>query len=253
MLRFLVEERGDVSDDNPLTRYELALTAVASGTPADPYEWRLPPGRHGLPREYVLSNQRQRILSAVVHTVANGGYAGYTVQRLLRQAGVSRRTFYNLFEDRDDAFLQMYDVSANCLLERTEAAWLRAGDDPDGSDRTAALRRCLGALLDSLAGQPVLARVCFIDVLSAGPAGIEHRERHLRRFTAPLRQAIAEHSGNELAPLIVDGRAGAIYELIYSRIAQGRTDELPNLLDDLYAFCLMPFRHNLPEPAPAQE
>ncbi len=137
----------------------------------------------------------------------------------------------------------MYDASADCLLTRIEAAWERTAEDPDDGDRTLQLRRCLGVLLESVASQPVLAKVCFVEVLSAGAAAIERRDRYLRRFAEPLRQAIAEHSGSEPSPLMVDALTGAIYETIFSRVAQDKADELPHLLDDLCGFSLMLFRY----------
>src|ERR1019366_337626 len=83
-----------------------------------PRELQLPSGRHGLPRSFVVDNQRERIINAMVATVATYGYGGASVQRVAGRAGVSRRTFYEQFTGREDVYLQTYDAAANCLLPR---------------------------------------------------------------------------------------------------------------------------------------
>jgi AcrR family transcriptional regulator len=157
---------------------------------------------------------------------------------------VSRRTFYEQFTSREDAYLQTLDSAADCLLERVGAAW----EEPvDGSTQ---LRLCLQALLEAIAGEPELARVCIVDVLSVGPQALEHRERHMRSFAALLEKGALEHNGAPPPPLATDGLTAAIYDVIYKRLAQGHTRELPDLLDDLHSFCLMLFQY-APVPSPA--
>ncbi len=210
--------------------------------PGSPRELQLPSGRHGLPRSFVVDNQRERIVTAMVATIATYGYGGMSVQRIAGRAGVSRRTFYEQFAGREDLYLQTYDAAANCLLARAGAAW------EDASGGAARLRLCLQATLESIAAAPQLARICIVDVLSVGPPALEHRERHMRGFAALLEKGAREHGG-EPSPLATDGLAAAIHDVIYKRVAQGQVEELPDLLDDLHSFCLMLLRHS-PAPAP---
>src|SRR4051794_25512564 len=84
---------------------------------------QLPPGRHGLPRSFVAKNQRDRILAAVGDVVSFSGYAGLNVEDVVHAAGVSRRTFYDHFASKEDAFLAAYDAVAGQLIERVAGAY----------------------------------------------------------------------------------------------------------------------------------
>jgi AcrR family transcriptional regulator len=199
---------------------------------------QLPSGRHGLPRDFVVSNQRERIMNALVATIATYGFGGSSVELIAKRAGVSRRTFYEQFADREDAYLRTYDTTAGCLLERLDAAW---AEPVDGVEQ---LRLWLRTLLESIADEPRLARVCMVDVLSVGPRALEHRDRHMHSFAVPLEKAAAEHNGAPPPPLATDGLVAAIYDAIYKRVAQEHTEDLPDLLDDMHSFCLMLFQYS---------
>jgi AcrR family transcriptional regulator len=203
-----------------------------------PHEVQLPSGRHGLSREFVADNQRERIIKALVATIVSYGYSGCSVEQIAKRAGVSRRTFYEQFAGKEDAYLQAYDQFAGCLLARVDAAWEQ---DIDGA---AQLHLWLETLLESVAGEPHLARVFIADVLSAGPQALERREVHMHDFAIPLERAATAHNGAPPPPLATDGLVAAIYDILYKRVAQDRTEELPDLLDDLHSFCLMVFQYS---------
>jgi AcrR family transcriptional regulator len=63
----------------------------------------LPPGRHGLPREFVEENQRQRILNGMARAVCLHGYASCPIAAIVQEARVSRRTFYEHFDGKEAA------------------------------------------------------------------------------------------------------------------------------------------------------
>ncbi|MGD1059617.1 MAG: TetR/AcrR family transcriptional regulator [Solirubrobacteraceae bacterium] len=209
-----------------------------------PEEQQLRSGRHGLAREAVVSNQRERIMKALVATIATYGFDGSTVERIAKRAGVSRRTFYEQFTDREDAYLYTYDTAAGRLLQRVNEAWAQ---NADGAEQ---LRLWLRALLECLTEEAQLARVCIVDVLSAGPRALEHRERHMHNFAVPLEEAAIEHNGAPAPALAADGLVAAIYDAIYKLLVQDRSDELGDLLEDLHSFCLMLFQYS-PSPTPA--
>jgi AcrR family transcriptional regulator len=202
-----------------------------------PHELQLPSGRHGLSREFVVDNQRERIIKALVATIVSYGYSGCSVEQVAKRAGVSRRTFYEQFDGKEDAYLQAYEQVAACLLARLDAAWEQ---DIGGA---AQLHLWLETLLESVAGEPPLARGVNSDVLAAGPQALEHRERHMHDLAAPLERAATAHNGAPPPPLATDGLVAAIYDILYKRVAQDRTEELPDLLDDLHSFCLMVFQY----------
>src|SRR5262245_64691719 len=76
----------------------------------------LPTGRHGLPRSFVIQNQTERILAAVADVTSAASYAEMTVEDIIVTAGVSRRTFYEHFKNKEDAFLAAYDEATGRLL-----------------------------------------------------------------------------------------------------------------------------------------
>ena len=98
--------------------------AVALLTRAD---GRFPAGVRTLPAELVKAVQRERLLAAMIDAVTDTGYNTLTVQNVLTRAGISRPTFYEQFEDKEDCFLAAFDASAGRMRERIEAAVADAG------------------------------------------------------------------------------------------------------------------------------
>jgi AcrR family transcriptional regulator len=208
--------------------------------PSAPRALQLPSGRHGLSREFVATHQRERILVAFAESVASHGYAGSSVERVAARAGVSRRTFYEQFSGKEDAYLQLYEALSRPLIARVTAA----GGDGAGDWS----RRCLHALLAYVAGEPLFARLCVVDVLGAGEAAIAARDTCVRTFADLLaRLASAGDARRPLAPLAAEGLVGAIHDVIYNRVAQDQAAGLPDLLDDLHSFCLSVL--NAPRPS----
>src|SRR3954447_24211790 len=78
----------------------------------------LPIGRHSLSREDVLASQRGRLLDAMAEAVAQHGYGATTVAHVVALAGVSRKTFYEHFADKEDCFLALYDAGIAYVLGR---------------------------------------------------------------------------------------------------------------------------------------
>jgi AcrR family transcriptional regulator len=199
--------------------------------PSAPHALQLPSGRHGLSPEFVSAQQRERILLAFAESVAGHGYASSSVERVAARAGVSRRTFYEQFRGKEDAYLQLYEELTGALIARVTAA----GGDGEGDWP----RRCLRALLAAVATEPLFAHVCVVDVLGAGPGAIAARDRCLRTFAGLLNTlASADGARRPLAPLAAEGLVGAIYDVMYNRVAQDQAAGLPDLLDDLHSFCL---------------
>src|ERR1700753_1712863 len=70
----------------------------------------LPRGRHGLPHAFIVTNQRERLLSAIAIACTTKSYPTVTIKDITDGARVSRRTFYDLFTDKEDCFLAAYDT-----------------------------------------------------------------------------------------------------------------------------------------------
>ena len=198
---------------------------------------QLPPGRHGLPRSYVAHNQRARILVAVAETVSEGGgYTRMSVEDIVRRAGVSRKTFYEQFANKDEAFLAAFDDGAKLLL-----ASVRSAVD---AEKTFAGRVIagFGTFLAVLAASPAFAHLCIVEVLAAGPEAIERRTRVMAEFAAMIQENAALLPRARRVPaLTADAIVGGIYEAIFRRIAAGEAARLPELLPDVVELALMPY------------
>jgi AcrR family transcriptional regulator len=197
---------------------------------------QLPSGRHGLPREYVVNSQRSRLLAAAVLIAGAEGYAGMTVSAVIAKAGVSRKTFYELFQDREDIFLAAFDQLLRQAVDGARAAY------DEGDSWPQRLRSLLEVALDALAAHPHEASVGFVEVLAAGPRALQRRDAALRAFMQFLSPGY-EAAGAEtpIPQLMPEAIVGAVYEIIYARVLQERTAELPQLLPELMFCALAPF------------
>jgi len=195
---------------------------------------QLPSGRHGLLPGFVAANQRERILSAVAQAIAELGYAEMSVEAIITRAGVSRRTFYEHFRNKEDAFLAAYDAALRAVVRHVRRAYLQ---EPTAQAR---LRAGIGAFLQFLASDPELARMCIVEVLAAGPRALARRNEAMRVFAE-----IIEDNIHDLVPscqrpeLTAETIVGGIHEVVFSRVLAGRTGELPGLAGDLLVAVLM--------------
>jgi AcrR family transcriptional regulator len=197
---------------------------------------QLPPGRHKLSRAYVQTNQRQRIFDAIADVTSLAGYAAMSVEQITGTAGVSRRTFYDAFTSKEDAFLAALDSAIRRLVQSVRRAYRDSDTFPDG------VRNCLAAFLTFLADDPRYADMLIVEVLAAGTEAIERRNEMMRRFADLLRRgAEAEPNGLRPPDLTAETIVGGIYEVVYSRILQGQTSQLPALLPDLAYSMMQPY------------
>ena len=197
---------------------------------------RLPRGRHGLSREEVAAQQRTRILAATVDVVAELGYPETRVVDVIKRAGVSRKTFYEVFDDREDCFLAAYDVALGELYRGTELAY----ESASGERWAERVRVALEAFLGMLAKNPELAKFCIVDVLAAGPRALARRDAAIRQFTGIIDAGRAE-SELDLPGITALSIAGGINELIYSDLLKGAGARLPQRLPEIIYWLTQPF------------
>lgn len=173
-------------------------------------------------------------MAALAESVTEKGYTDLTVEDVIARAGVSRRTFYDQFANKQEAFLAAYDEVSAQLLASIRAAMEPATEFADG------VERALEAFLYYLAAEPAFAHMCIVDVLAAGQAAIERRNRVIRTFMELLDRAAAALP-EKPPPLTSEIVTGAIHGVVYARIADDRTEELPGLLPDLLGAALLPY------------
>jgi AcrR family transcriptional regulator len=199
---------------------------------------RLPPGRHGLPREFVVHNQRERLIAGLAEAIAENGYAGTTIGHITRHAAVSRRTFYEHFSSKDACFVAAYDTVMEELRERIAGAFEEESDWPHS------VRAGIAAMLRFLASETNLARLCMVEALVAGPVVVERYDAAIRNLV-PYFEAGREGRSAEvlarLSPTTEEALVGGMVSLISRRIIAGKTAELETLLPDLVEFTLTPY------------
>ena len=209
----------------------------SEGPPADdraPGLDRLPPGRHGLPRSFVVKNQRDRLTAGIIAAVAEHGYHDATISGIAAAAGVSRRTFYAYFSSKEECFFHTYDVIAGHLLEAAQA---RASQEQTWPSQ---VRARLAAALDCFAANPDLARFYLIAPLRAGER-ISARNRLsvgrvLTVMTAGMPRDVRAPSEAVQSALI-----GGVVGLIVHKVEAGEGERLGELLPDLVELFLAPY------------
>lgn len=196
-------------------------------------KWRLPRGRHGLPRELITRSQRERLLAGVVRATAAKGYGATTVADVLEEAGVGRETFYELFEDKRACALEAQTLLMDELVEHVRAAYMRPGEWPER------VRNGLAATLGWFAADPAAARFLLVEVAAIGT---EYRARFQSGFSRFV--SLMEEGMEDRSPDVAHATSmavGAGMARMHEEIVLGRAAELPALLPDLTYELLVPF------------
>jgi AcrR family transcriptional regulator len=190
-----------------------------------------PQPRNGSDRAGGAEWQRARMLHAITRAVSEKGYAKVTVADVVGLAGVSRRTFYEQFEDIEDCFVAAYEEATATLLGDVEAT-IRGAPAADWRDRFGV---AIAAYLRGLASDPGVARACLVDVLGAGRRAVEARRHVYRRFVAQMRALRhgRRDGRGEIPDVQFHATVGAVGELVEQHIFERGADSLPELTPTL--------------------
>ncbi len=195
---------------------------------------RLPPGRHGLPREFVVENQRGRIAAGMIAVVVERGYQAASVTQVVAAAGVSRRTFYNYYSDKAEAFFDVYaqvtDFICETMVEagKSERAW------------AARVRAELAALLDCFAANLDLVRFCLVAPPAAGGDVMAAYHGFLERLLEILRAGRPKRA-KQPSPAAEYGLVGGLAALIVTTVEDQGAAGLQQLLVELVELVLTPY------------
>lgn len=197
---------------------------------------RLPPGRHGFSREFVARSQRERLLNAVVEVVAEHGYNGATIAKIVTDASVSRRAFYEHFSGKEECFAAAYEVVSVHLRD----SMLAAAEPYEEWPRR--LRAELATLLKAFAADPALARFWLIEPLAAGGEIADLYRASMRALAAILRpEPSDEPPPGSTAHAREQALVGGLTTLIVRRLGAGEPEDLPDLLPDLLELVMTPY------------
>ena len=197
---------------------------------------QLPGGRHGLAPEVVAQSQRERILKGMTIAAGRNGFKDAHITEVVHRAGVSRRTFYEHFKGKEECFAAAYARSMEQLWQLT----LR--DFEVELDWATGVRAGFRAMLAALSRRPEVARVCFVEVLAAGPLAAQQRDEAMRKFVPLFESApSALASMPRIFESLALGRVADLGAVLHREIVAGRTGELPDLLPELTYMMVLPF------------
>jgi AcrR family transcriptional regulator len=177
------------------------------------------------------------MIAAMVDVAAERGLANATVAHVVARSGVSRRTFYEMFNDREDCFLAAFEQAVGLASEYVVAAY-----DPQQKWRDR-LRAGLVALLEYLEDEPDMGRLVVVETLGAGPTVLERRRALLAELTAVVDEGRGEgRSAGALPPLTAEGVIGGVLSVLHGRlIDRKRRGSLLDLTGPLMGMIVLPY------------
>jgi AcrR family transcriptional regulator len=183
--------------------------------------------------------QRSRLLAAAVVSVGELGWAHVTVASIASRARVSRRTFYDLFSDRDDCLLAVCQDTT----ERIAGEIALAIEAKDGLSWRECLRRGLWVVLSFFDREPELARFCVVQSAGGGQRVLEWREALLARLTTVVQDGMPRGNGRgaEVPSLVAEGTVGAVLTIIHRRLSGAGHESLGDLLGPLMSMIVLPY------------
>lgn len=194
---------------------------------------RLTGGAGGMTPERVAQHQKARLEGAMVEAVARHGYAATTLRELVTLAGVSKSTFYEHFENKQDCFLATFDEIVLQLKTRVDNAYSFDGDLRERM--TAGLQAFMNLAVES----PAAASLAAVESLTLGAPGIERREQASLAFEAMLKQAFDESESDQVvSPVTVIAIMAGIRGTVYRCIRRGEPERLPDLVEVLVDWAL---------------
>ena len=174
------------------------------------------------------AEHRTRLLEGMARAVAAKGYGDTTIADVVREASVSRRTFYENFADKAECLTALYEAASGNAL-----GVLRNAIDPE-SDWQAQLEQALTAYFSTLACNPVLLRTLFIEILGLGMPGLAARRRAHQQLGDLVRGGVNQRGGAgggaPLQPAMALAVVGGINEMVLQAIEQDRAGELVELV-----------------------
>jgi AcrR family transcriptional regulator len=201
----------------------------------------------------VAELQRARMLTAMLQEISERGAANVSVGHVVARSGVSRRTFYEIFTDREDCFLAAFDDA----LHHVSAVVIPAYE-ARGTWR-AKMRSAMTALLECLDADPAMGRLLIVESLAAGPGALARRSEMLAKVIPVVELGQAENkTSGAPAVLAAEGIVGGVLSILHARLAGGYEGSLLDLTGPLMGMIVLPYlgpaaaRKEIVQPAPTR-
>ncbi|MFI5008791.1 MAG: TetR/AcrR family transcriptional regulator [Solirubrobacterales bacterium] len=212
--------------------------ASTNRPPSRPTRRTLPRGSQALPREQVAADQLRRLLLAMIDSVGEKGYRATTISDVVGRAGVSRKTFYEHFANKQECLL----VTFNRIAEDGRRRAINAYEQAEGGLQEG-VEAAIRALFEATIENPAAARLNMVEIVAAGPAGIERRERAVDEYRNFVRGVLQQCPDDGTVPdEVVRAVVGGLNRILYSRVRHGQRAELRKLVPDLmrWVTCFRP-------------
>jgi AcrR family transcriptional regulator len=180
----------------------------------------LPRGPQALPRERVAAHQRERLVEAMVQAVSERGVVATTISDLVARAGISRRTFYEHFDNKEDCLLATYDTVVETQVQRLLGL---AGSNVEWLEQLEAIIR---ALFDTIAERPDAARLICVEMGASGAIGVQRWADGATRFERFISTGFEHAPGPGTIPdPVARAIVGALRKIIYTRVREERSNK----------------------------
>jgi AcrR family transcriptional regulator len=190
--------------------------------------------RPELPREFVASHKRRRMMEAVAELTAEQGYEATKIADIVRRAAVARKTLYDNFDGKEDLFLSAIDSTLTEMRLAVEEACANTDSSSEAS-----IIAGLEALLEYIAAHPSASRMCMLEAISATPSSARLYDSAMKEFVELLRARAPE--GLDLPQTIEESLVGGVAWIIQQQIRRGEADGAGELLSELSQFVLSPY------------
>ncbi len=196
------------------------------------------PARHDAHSAQVVEIQRMRLLAGALAVVEEHGCAQVSVAQITARARVSRRTFYEQFENREACLAALVEHVSGLV----EAELAQAG--LQGLPWRERVRGGLHVILSFCDREPALARICFVEAPHGDGQLQTSRERRLARLAAIVDEGRdAGARAGDCSPLIAEGLVGAAVAILHARLTrvQPQPQPLAGLLGELTGMIVLPY------------
>jgi AcrR family transcriptional regulator len=190
----------------------------------------VPRGRHAPPLEVRQDRQRERLFAAAAAVFARGGYADASAEAIAREAGMSKATFYEHFNNKEDCIVALFDAATGLLLHNMRAAVAQHAD----AEPQIRVRTTLEAFLETLARFPDESQTLLVEIVGAGPRAMERRDRALEAVAAYIEELNREDAERGRSPRLASPHdayaiTGAVVELASRQIRTGVPGDIREL------------------------
>jgi len=189
--------------------------------------------RPELPREFVTSHKRRRMMDAIAELTAGQGYEATKIADIVRRAAVARKTLYDNFDGKEDLFLSAVDATMSEMRITVEEGCER-NDSPEDQ-----VVGGLEALLEFIAEHPAATRMCMVESISATRSSARLYDAGMRDFVDLLRNSALD--GADLPQTIEESLVGGVAWILQQQIRRGEAERVGELLPELSRFVLSPY------------